>query len=286
MMRRKSLRERFGVLGRRLAYRVQRHLLRSRYLVARERRFGLRFRFKTEDAIGRHIYQYGFYEEALTRFLLEDLTLRSGEVVVDAGANIGWYAALLDRAAPEDVRIYAFEPEPLNFELLTENLELNGCTGVVPVRKALADRVGRRPLFVYPDKNRGRHTFHETPDAAEMVEVATTTLDRFWRERDLDGRPLGLLKIDVEGFEHRVLEGAAGVLDRCRVVTTEYAPALMRRGDEKPERLLAHLRGFGFEPHRVGPDGVEAVGADELEDPDEPVDLIWTRGSVAAADTG
>lgn len=268
---------RLGVLGRRLAYRVHRHLLRSPFLVARERRFGLRFRFKVEDAIGRCIYQNGVYEEELTRFLVEDLVLCEGDLVVDAGANLGWFSVLLDHVAPKGVTIYAFEPDPKNFELLTENLERNGAGGVVPVREALAERSGRRRLYLYPDKNRGRHCLGEMSGTAGTVDVSTITLDRFFRERGLHGRSVGLLKVDVEGFEVPVLEGAAGVLDRCRMVTTEYAPALIRRSGHQPERLLEHLSEFGFEAHRVEGAGLERTTPAELEGSDELRNLVWIR---------
>lgn len=265
-------------LGRRVAYRVRRHLLGSDFLVARERRFGARFRFKVEDAVGRRIYQDGVYEEHLTRFLTGGLELREGDVVVDAGANIGWYSVLLDRVAPDGVAIYAFEPDPLNFGLLGENRERNGAACVVPVRKALAHREGRRPLFLYPDKNRGRHSLVEIPGSADRVEVPTTTLEGFWSRRGLGDRPLRLLKVDVEGYELRVLEGAGGLLDRCAVVVTEYAPELLRRAGTEPTRLLEMLDERGFGPHRPGPAGLEPADRRELTGLDEPANLVWIRG--------
>ena len=277
-----SLRSRAAALGRRLAYLVQRHLLRASHLVARERRFGLRFRFKVEDVVGRHIYRSGTHEEALTRFLVEDLELREGDVVIDAGANLGWFSLLLDRASPEGVTIYAFEPDPVNFALLEENAERNGADGVVPVPTALTDRAGREPLFLYPDKNRGRHSLARMSGAEGTVEVPTTSLEAFWRERGLESRSPALLKIDVEGSEIRVLEGAGSLLERFRVVVTEYAPELLRRAGHEPRRLLERLTGTGFAPHRAEPDGLVPLESEELRGRDEPVDLVWTRpGSKA-----
>lgn len=279
--RERSLRARARSLGRRLSYRARRHLLGSDFLVARERRFGLRFRFKTEDAVGRRIYQDGVYEEDLTRFLADGLELRPGDVVVDAGANIGWYSLLLDRLAPAGVTIYAFEPDPLNFELLAGNLERNGAAGVVPVRKALDEREGRRPLFLYPDKNRGRHSLVELPGAEGTVEVPATTLARFWKEREVGDRPLRLLKVDVEGFELRALRGAGRLLDRCGLVVTEYVPDLLRRAGTDPGELLETLAERGFEPRRAGAGGLEPADPGRLKETEEPADLVWVRSEDA-----
>lgn len=273
----RSVREGAGELVRRLSYLLRRHLLRTPYLTAREGSFGLRFRFRTEDAIGRSIYQKGVYEEELTDLLLE-LPLRGGDVVLDVGANIGWFSLLLDRRAPDGVSIYAFEPEPLNFGLLSENLELNGAGGVVPIQKAVSDEEGRRSLFVYPDKNRGRHSLAPIPGAAGSVEVPTTTLDRVWRDRGLDGRSVRLLKIDVEGFECAVLRGASEILERCELVVTEYAPELLRRAGDRPEALLELLTGGGFDPYRPGPGGLERMDPAELAGREEPENLVWSRG--------
>jgi len=243
--------------------------------VAREDRFGLRFRFKTEDAIGRCIFQKGVYEAPLTRFLLQDLRLRPGDVVIDAGANIGWFSLLLDRVAPDGVTIYAFEPEPLNFGLLCENVARNGATKVVPVRLALGERAGPAVLHLYPHKNRGRHTFTGDPGEAGTVKVEVTTLEAFWRERELDDRPLALLKVDVEGWEQRVVEGAGELLDRCRAVATEVVPSLLRGAGGCPAGLLDRLAARGFVPHLPGPEGVESLDPETVRSRERPLNLVW-----------
>lgn len=267
-----------GELWRRLAYLVRRHLLRADFLVARDRTLGLRFRFKAEDAVGRRIFQTGVYEPPLTRFLLEHLELRPGDVLVDAGANLGWFSVLLSRRAPDGATIYAFEPDPLNFELLAENVERNAADRVVPVRKALDAREGRRALHLYPDKNRGRHSFAEPAGAEGAVEVEATTLAGFWEERGLGGRRLGLLKADVEGFELSVLEGAAPLLEGTGVVVTEIAPELLRRAGADPSALVRLLTGRGFRPHRLTDSGrPEPVAAGTLAGVVEPENFVWMR---------
>src|SRR5262245_4784634 len=134
-------------------YLFRRHVLRRPYLVAKTDYSGLRLRVKTEDVVGRRLYKHGTLEAECGQLVAGHVRIEPGDVMVDAGANVGWYSLVLDRLAPAGVDIYAFEPDPENFGLLAQNLEMNGATHVHAVRYALADRAGRVPLYLYPEKN-------------------------------------------------------------------------------------------------------------------------------------
>lgn len=260
-----------------MRYAFHRYLLRKRYLTADAARFGLRFRFRTEDDVGRHIYKRGVHEAALTRFVTEHVDYREGDVVFDVGANIGWYSLLLDRVLPEGAEVYAFEPDPANFALLQENLRLNAARRVIPVNRALAETTGTETLYRYAAKNQGRHSLLPV-NAGERVTVRTTTLDDFAESRGLGDRVPRLIKIDVEGYEYFVLRGGEGVLRRCPAVLTEYAPGLMRRGGVEPRLLLELLDGHGFRPHLLGENGeVRAIPVDLLAGMAEGADVLWRK---------
>jgi len=237
---------------------------------------GLRFQFRTEDVVGRHLYKQGVHEPEVTRFLREDVQFRAGDVVVDVGANLGWYSLLLDRILPEGAEVYAFEPDPANFALLTENLRLNGARKVTPVNMALADREGVQKLYRYAAKNLGRHSLLPIQDG-ETVEVRTTTLDAFWRSRGLAGRRPRLLKIDVEGFEYAALRGAEGVLKDCPIVLSEFEPELMRKGGIAPAKYLDLLRSLGLRPRRIDDDGLHEVDPESLAVGDSSMNLVWLK---------
>jgi FkbM family methyltransferase len=269
-----------GTRANTVKYLLLRYVARRRYLTARARRYGLRFRFTTADAVGRAIYKRGDYEPALTDFLTAHLTLRPGDVAVDVGANLGWYSVVLDRVAPPGVTIVAFEPDPVNYRLLCENLRLNGAAKVVPVNAALADAVGRARLYLYPDKNRGRHSF--LPRAgAETVDVATTTLDAFWASRRLAPRKLRFLKVDVEGYEYSVLRGAAAHLRECRLVVTELAPATPDAPAAAAGAVVSLMEGLGFRPHLVTGDAVHAASSAALRAVNRTVEVAWLGGAGA-----
>lgn len=268
--------------GRALSYFARRYVLRRPYLMADAPAHGLQLRFKAEDAVGRHIYKHGTYESELTDYIAGHVTLRPGDVVVDAGANIGWYSLLLGRMAPPGVALYAFEPDPLNHELLVANLRINECENVLPVAAGLADADGMLMLHLYPDKNRGRHSFLPL-HAGERVEVPVVTLDGFWQREGLEGRPLRFLKVDVEGFEAAVLRGGERTLGICEEVLTEYSPDVMRRAGLDPGEMLDLLLGAGLTPALIDPRGIHHVTREALLGMTNVPSLLWRRTDSPAA---
>ena len=160
---------------------------------------------------------------------------------VDAGANIGYYALY---AAPRVRRVWAFEPNPATLEILRANAARAGNIEVVP--QALFSRPGRMTLDVGSESEISHLV---TPGAggaggAATVEVEVTTLDDFVVARP-DVRIAGI-KIDVEGADLAVLEGAKATIARDRpLVLTEFSESAGNR----PEDLAAFAAGLGYAMH-------------------------------------
>ena len=250
--------------------------MRRDFLIARLPRPGLRFRVKTEDVVGRHIYKYQVHEPELTSILLSTLAIGPDDVVIDIGANIGWYSILLDKIAPIGADIYAFEPDPLNFELLGDNLHINDARKVHPFRLAVAEEEGVMKLYRYDANNLGRHSLLEL-QTGSAVDVQTTTLDRFWVEQGLGDRTPRFIKIDIEGYELHALRGARAVLERCPTVLCEFSPEYMRTGGIEPVDLVNLLAGQGFEPHRITAGGLERIDRAMVERLEGITDLWWQK---------
>lgn len=257
-------------------YLIRRFVLRQPFLTAHLTELDLRFRVKTEDVVGRHIYKYHIHEPRLTAFLMRRLTLSPGDVVIDIGANIGWYSVLLNRLAPEGVAVFSFEPDPLNFELLRRNIELNDTTRVEAIQQALAADEGIMTLYRHDSNNLGRHSLLQLQDG-HTVEVQTTTLDHFWEIRGLGERTPRFIKIDVEGYELFALRGAERVLQRCPELLCEFSPEYMRKGGIDPADLVTLLTGHGFLPHLITDAGLEPTDPAALPDIDQVIDLFWHK---------
>jgi len=126
-------------------------------------------------------------------------------VVVDVGANIGYYTLLFAKSVGKTGKVYSFEPESLNFSLLKKSLELNHLDNVELKREALSDSHGTATLFLSdPRQPQGHSLVHDL--GMGMATIPSTTLDDFWESL---GKPrFDLIKIHVSGADDLVLAGA------------------------------------------------------------------------------
>lgn len=158
------------------------------------------------------------YERPLPDLFLGALRHRHG-TVFDVGANTGVYA--LVAASVPGTEVHAFEAYPPVAALLRENLRLNRRgRRVRVVEAAVTDVAGTIDLFVPPPSGAVEtscSTDASFRDGSTPVTVPAVTLDEYW---DSAGRPqVTVIKVDVEGAEHRVLRGALALLRATRPVT-------------------------------------------------------------------
>lgn len=194
------------------------------------------YRYGPGDAIGHAFYWRGLgaWESATIRAFL--VLARQARMFLDVGANTGAYT-LLACAQNPSMRALAYEPVPRIHERLVDNIALNGFDDRCTTRQvAVADAHGTTelhvPLSLMPSSaSLARHGFRDI--RGELVKVEVTTADR-----DTAGGPrVDLVKIDVEGFEDRVLAGMPRILSEDRpVVICECNP------DGPHEEVEAALR--------------------------------------------
>jgi FkbM family methyltransferase len=166
------------------------------------------------------------------------------KLIVDVGANIGLFTVAAALAFPE-ARILAFEPNPAIFACLAENSKAFGAR--VTVRQcAIGKAKGEAMLFPGGPINHARSSGAHLMNAAHWsapeagVSVPLSTLDE--ELADLAG-DAGLIKIDVEGFEQDVLEGAAGAIAAAKpLIAVEFnAWTLMAIRNVNPRAFLDYL---------------------------------------------
>jgi FkbM family methyltransferase len=179
------------------------------------------------------ILRTGLFEAELTRYFQRVLT--PGMVCVDVGANIGYYTILFARRCR---RVLAFEPMPDYQAALRRAIEANGLSQVEMFDCGLSNVAGRWPVAV----GQCSATLHWVADERPRhVEEAS-----FHRLDDLVSERVDLIKIDVDGHELRVLEGAANVLHAHRpIVVFEVSPPHYRHAGvalEDAYRWFENLR--------------------------------------------
>jgi FkbM family methyltransferase len=166
------------------------------------------------------------------------LNLMKPSVFWDVGADVGYYSWLV-RQHPSIRQVVLFEPDPTNFQLITNTISKNGLSECYPMNLALTDRNGEAPFLV--DRASGAAgSLRSVSNAdnplclqhqyrmSETISIRTATIDSLISE----GLPLPeLIKIDVEGAEHLVLTGAEICLTRSRptlIVETSNAEVLRK----------------------------------------------------------
>lgn len=186
-------------------------------------------------------------------------------------------------------RVFAFEPEPENFALLTENVRLNGYRNVALEPSAVADRTSTMRLWVNHGSNRGDHRIYDPREPARsVVDVAGVALDAYFAPRTT---AVDFVKIDIQGAEWLALHGMAATLERSPSVRllTEFWPRGLALAGVAPADFLRWLedRSFRFcdvdERRRV----IEPVDADTLlarytVDGDEFTNLLCMRSVVGS----
>jgi FkbM family methyltransferase len=180
-----------------------------------------------------------------------------GGIVIDVGANVGFFTERFAQWVGAAGRVIAIEPERTNFAELMRRLEARQLAERVEARRAVADaRSGTARLVINPD-HPGDHRIGETGEP-----VAALVLD----ELAPAGRPVALIKIDVQGAEMRVLAGAGALLARDKpALFVEIDPGgLARFGGSVEARLDARAR-LGYAPHFLAREGARACTRADLD---------------------
>ncbi len=170
-----------------------------------------------QDSLGLSIFgAYEPYEtEVCSKFV------KKGSSVLDIGAHIGYYTLLLAKATGTNGKVYAFEPEPMNYKLLEKNILYNEYHNVVLENLAVSDFSGNAKLQL--SNSSGGHSLLDIEETNKTVDVRVIKLDDYFEAID---ETISVIKIDVQGCEPQVLAGMQNLLAKNRSITifTEFNP--------------------------------------------------------------
>ena len=184
--------------------------------------------YNDNDYISSYIDKFGIWEENITNHILDILDAESNKdsIVIDVGANIGYYSLLF---ASKGYNCYSFEPDPNNFEKLEESVKVNKYTEKIRLYKnAVSNKSNQRLVLSTvsgPIVNHGCLTILGGFSDIAGVDCSSITLDEITKLAN----PLTsiiLMKVDVEGFEPEVIEGANNLLKsgRIKFILIEISP--------------------------------------------------------------
>jgi FkbM family methyltransferase len=235
---------------------------------------------RADDCYGGHIYGHkmffdpddaGLHLDRLVGAPLSDAggevvflreNLRPGQVFVDVGANVGFLTLVAARQVGPKGQVFAFEPGPLNFALLSANVAVNHYRNITLENAAVTDRSGTINLHVCATGGSDNRVTGAIAEGSgrECVPVRSVALDDYLQDKAVD-----LIKIDVQGAEPMVMQGMARLMSESRnlQVMIEYSPQCFA-GLETAATFLSRIESWGYETFELQVQGVRCVGRADL----------------------
>ena len=203
-----------------------------------------------------------------------------GTIVVDVGANVGFFTRHFAEWTGENGRVLAIEPEQQNFERLEATIRSCRLDPVVDaVHAAAAERDGLVTLAVDPFHPAGHHL------SPEGVPTRAVTVDDLVRQHS--PRIVSFIKIDVQGAELRVLHGATWTLQTFRpALFVELDEQALRSQGASVQAVVDFVASFGYQGHLLSSSGISpSLGTKELIAASlahDYIDALFTVDSTAA----
>ncbi len=244
-------------------------------VTARDLPLGLRIQGYKRDAVGRGLYRRKIHEPGLTKFLLEQFSTPAPKNFLDLGANIGYFSCLLGKLAGPSGKVVSIEPEPLNRKLLEENLRRNSVVSVTVHACAVGATDGAAKLGIYKPANRGRHSMVDLENCKSFIEVPVRRLDDLLQNSGVQS--WDLLKIDVEGYEPFVFEGAQETLSRTQMLAMEFLPDAWKKSRVNAEDVFEKLRVNFSRVHRFENSSLREINWDDCTRSQRAIDLLLRR---------
>ena len=237
---------------------------------------GTRMRLYGDSRLCEMIY-FGYFEMETREFF--DAFLRPGDVFLDIGANVGLFTLGAARIVGKSGRVHAFEPCSQTFGRLLENVKLNGLDNVDCHQIALGNENGEAELSIAGDGYDAWNSLGSPymGGVATRETVNTMTLDSFVQKQGLAGS-ITAMKIDVEGWESNVLNGADVLLSSpdAPLICIEFTEEAAANAGSSCADLYHMLEGFGYQLFEVC-DRSGVIVPFPLRDPFPNVNLIATK---------
>ena len=168
--------------------------------------------------------------------------INPGNVIFDIGANFGYYSITLANSLRGNCVVYAFEPFRPNYERLLMNIKLNQLDKCIyPFQIGISDTEGEADLITIPGNSGGTYI---NPNSLSR-DVKLVTIDSFCHKHNIN--KIDFMKIDVEGYELRVLKGAKKVISETKpIIFIELNPLCLKRVNSSVHDVVNILYDYGY----------------------------------------
>ncbi|MBY0316021.1 MAG: FkbM family methyltransferase [Bdellovibrionales bacterium] len=235
-----------------LGQRVFARTLSGQMFLDQEMQDGFKLSLDVQDRMQRMIYIKRCHEPETEKVLKK--LISKAKVFCDIGANFGYFSFLAQQLEPQ-AQIYSFEPLPKNIENFKKNLKLNAFSKIELVEACLSDQIGETEFLLPPAGESGwGRMAHRDLFSGEKIKRSVITLDSFFLQRKIN--QCDLIKIDVEGYEFKVLQGARNVIAKFKpqICIELNEPCLIDTGTSG-EEIFKHLKSLGYRMHSISSSG-------------------------------
>ena len=192
------------------------------------------------------------YENSETNFL--NNICFEGMRVIDVGANVGYYSALISELIGPNGIVLAIEPDSESFKYLLKTIKSSKNKNIRPFLKAASDHNNILPLYISKD-NRGDNRLYKTNQKRNSIDVETILLDELIIKNEIN--QVDLIKIDVQGYEPKVIRGMKNIIKTSNkiILLTEFWPKGIIDAGENPFDFLKMLRSLDFSLYELNTQG-------------------------------
>lgn len=192
--------------------------------------------------------------------------LRSGDIVVDVGANIGFHSMVSSLTVGQSGKVYSIEAHPETYKALCGNIKFNGLENIDTFNLAIGNKQGQ---IVFSNKKQDDR--NSVSSYGEGVKVEMKSLDSM----DIEESSISLLKVDVEGYEKFVFEGAERLLEKTLCLYYESAEDHFNKFGYNCTQLSSILIAKGFDLFRF--DNEKLVSIEKSYMSDQAENLVAIR---------
>jgi len=192
--------------------------------------------------------------------------VQSGNTVLDIGANIGYFTLIFAKHVGNTGKVFAFEPEPRNFELLRKNIQINEYNNVVLENRIVSEKNEKIKLYL-SENNAGMHRIYPSHFCSEnFVELQSVSLDEYFKNNPYANK-IDFIKLDAEGSELGILQGMKNILNLNKKlkIFLEFVPSCIKEYGSNPERILNFLKSNEFQISYINEDKKKAEQVDDMD---------------------
>jgi FkbM family methyltransferase len=213
----------------------------------------------------------GAYEPAETQWY--EGNVRTGDLVVELGANIGYFTLLFARLVGPTGAVRAYEPDPVLTQILERNVARNGYGNIEVRTAAVSDRTGRA-RFYRSHENLGDNRLFSHGDDAAVFDVDCVSLDDEFRDVP---QTIGVVKMDIQGAEPAAWRGMRRLLatNPPRALLIEFWPHGISGMGEDSAAFLRAIAAAGYSIREI--DKAEHVEVSELVSRLTPENRLWVN---------